>query len=607
LKTISLSRKNIQVILVALTFCLGFFFTGCDGTVELKTYNISGEIVTGEGVGIEGVSLHFENGFETVTTDEDGKWTKSGLVGTVTITPVKADWTFDPVSQDVENESNKVNFVGTEQEVTYSVSGTIEDKTGAGIEGVKISFSGDLNPVFTESDGTWVQTDLVGTVTITPEKDGWVFDPLIKEVSGEDNSVDFLGLGEFTITIMVEGDGTVTPEEGVHFFKDGDKVVFEAFGGTGWVFKEWLGDFTGKDNPVEIVIEKDFEITAVFEIGHDEETGFAGGDGTEENPFRVGTPEQLSNIRENLDENFLQIADIDLADYLSEKAWDPIGGEFDGSFDGNGFKIKHLGIPENFNYYRGLFYHLGENAIIKNIALEDINLNGYLVVGGIAGRNYGKITGSYVTGEIYGWHPLGGLVGENFGEIKDCYTDVSINGAGEAGGLVGINKRGGIISGSFSLGSLDISGHFVGGLVGQNSGEIRNSFTEGDVKGNERVGGLVGDNPHFPGYDPGLIKNSYSIGEVTGNNQVGGLVGSGNGIVTNSYWDIVKSKQEISAGGEGRTTLQMQVGVPGEYIKPAGTVDEEEKEENLMYYEWDYMIWDFGTSNDFPWLKWENW
>ena len=63
-----------------------------------------------------------------------------------------------------------------------------------------------------------------------------------------------------------------------------------------------------------------------------------------------------------------------------------------------------------------------------------------------------------------------------------------------------------------------------------NVGITANTYAVGNVTGNERVGGLVGDNRN-------LIAASYAaIGNVTGGTRlVGALVGINSGSITDSY------------------------------------------------------------------------
>ncbi|MHC4891038.1 MAG: fibronectin type III domain-containing protein, partial [Planctomycetota bacterium] len=94
---------------------------------------------------------------------------------------------------------------------------------------------------------------------------------------------------------------------------------------------------------------------------------------------------------------------------------------------------------------------------------------------------------------------------------------------------------------------------YVGGLVGQNEATITDSYATTDVFGVDTVGGLVGFNSWR------IINNCYSTGSVSGDYRVGGLVGKNDeGAVTNSFWDIETSGQTTSAGGTGKTTLEMR-------------------------------------------------
>ncbi len=72
---------------------------------------------------------------------------------------------------------------------------------------------------------------------------------------------------------------------------------------------------------------------------------------------------------------------------------------------------------------------------------------------------------------------------------------------------------------------------YVGGLIGYNThGSIQNSHSEGDVVGtDDYVGGLIGLSYYF--WEEGLevqrniAYNSYSVGNVKGNNYIGGAIG----------------------------------------------------------------------------------
>jgi len=127
-----------------------------------------------------------------------------------------------------------------------------------------------------------------------------------------------------------------------------------------------------------------------------------------------------------------------------------------------------------------------------------------------------------------------------------------------------MNDGNGEIIGCSATGNVSAKGAWVGGLVGDNTGRIINSYARSGVSGDRIVGGLVGSNGYIQRRDvysesPGEIINSYSTGAVSGTSDVGGLVGLHEiGPVISSFWDIQTSGQTKSAAGVGKTTGQMR-------------------------------------------------
>jgi hypothetical protein len=135
-----------------------------------------------------------------------------------------------------------------------------------------------------------------------------------------------------------------------------------------------------------------------------------------------------------------------------------------------------------------------------------------------------------VTGEV-----VGGLVGRNGGTVSNSYSSGNVSGEEGAGGLVGFNNNDGTVSNSYSTGYVTGSA-FVGGLVGLNNGTVSNCHATGTVTGNDWVGGLVGA-VGAGGVGEGTVSNCYATGTVSGYGGVGGLVGgieAGN-TVSDSY------------------------------------------------------------------------
>ena len=77
-------------------------------------------------------------------------------------------------------------------------------------------------------------------------------------------------------------------------------------------------------------------------------------------------------------------------------------------------------------------------------------------------------------------------------------------------------------------------------------------------------------------------------GVVSDNRTSGGLIGdTSGGDVTNSYWNTETSGLMRSADGSGQTTEQLQT--------PTGN--------SGIYQNWATEVWDFGSRNDYPQLK----
>jgi hypothetical protein len=129
---------------------------------------------------------------------------------------------------------------------------------------------------------------------------------------------------------------------------------------------------------------------------------------------------------------------------------------------------------------------------------------------------------------VMGEWAVGALVGENWGDVYNSYSDGIVSGTDCIGGLVGGNAG----SVSRSCSATNVTGHWdVGGLVGcsDSSGTVSSSCSVGNVTGEWAVGGLIGGNVG------GIVDKSYSTGDVAGQDYVGGLAGDNQGTVSNSY------------------------------------------------------------------------
>jgi len=322
-------------------------------------------------------------------------------------------------------------------------------------------------------------------------------------------------------------------------------------------------------------------------------TGFSDGDGSFENPFQVGSPEELFTVRLYNYTVFKQIADIDLgvSPWKDAEGWLPIGEINKRAtvyYDGNGYKISNLTINRPETSYIGLFGAALETYLI-NIVLEDVNLTGYRYTGALVGHlSYSEIFDCQATGQVNGGMILGGLVGmaTYYSYVINSYASVNVTQAEanpqQAGGLMGRLNQSDVFN-CFSTGNV-IGGSFSGALTGAaTSGSyVINSYATGHVEGNNYTGGLIGSLRNS------LVAYCYSVGEVSGN-ITGGLIGESIESDTYySYWNTLTSLQNSSYGGTPKTTVEMtkQATFP-----------------NWDFY--DYGTWSIAENTSYPYFQWQ--
>ncbi len=336
----------------------------------------------------------------------------------------------------------------------------------------------------------------------------------------------------------------------------------------------------------------------------------------------IKTADDLNNIRNNLSGKYILMNDIDLSSYAN---WDPIGDltsdtGFTGTLDGNGYVVKNLTINRPTEDGVGLFVLIGDGNTmsggeVKNLGLENVNVEGNGGAAGLASMSVGNITNCYIIGDISGKDYIGGLVGQNLGTISNTFTTGTVIASGSSvGGLVGSNL--GLITDCNS--KCSVTGTiYTGGLVGMsgtlgmpvtNTVSIINSYSTGTVKGDMVTGGLVGyidEGIVTNSYSTSLIKgskdvagglagylingtisNSYATGLVQGTTNVGGLVGLSdtNAKIENSIWNTQTTGQSVGIGDNQGGTDTNNKGLTTSQMK-----------DPTNWTGWDDTIWDFSS------------
>jgi hypothetical protein len=184
--------------------------------------------------------------------------------------------------------------------------------------------------------------------------------------------------------------------------------------------------------------------------------------------------------------------------------------------------------------------------------------------GGLVGWNLkGLISGSHAAGDVsftsvYG---SGGLVGRNSGAIRNSYATGAVTLQGDYDGCV--YEGGGLVGFNF----VDYDGHvyFIP--------TIENSYSLGDTAGTgtgDCPGGFIGVYGNRHGYYS-KITQTYTIGHVSGPH-LGGFVSfsahNHPGSITASYWDMDTSGANVGCGHgkctgiTGLTDAQLKSGLP---------------------------------------------
>ncbi len=370
------------------------------------------------------------------------------------------------------------------------------------------------------------------------------------------------------------------------------------------------------------------------------------GAGTEADPYIIENKEQLLGVKNNPGKHFAMINDID----LEMAAIEPLTGTvpFGGSFDGRDHVIKNVSVNGTGNV--GLFGSCN-NAVIKNLRVENIDVRGGSCIGSLIGEmEGGRVENCHISSGIVSGSTAGGLVGSNKGgDIADSSAAAEVYGGNYAGGLIGRNTLGGEITGSKSRGTINSSssnyaggligsissstseesrisnscasgtvgkssGRYAGGLVGSVGGAgstvIESSYADCEIGSSSctQAGGLIGYNSSTGAL---AVENSFASGVILASSYAGGIIGysatSGSREITNSY-----SLCQLSGNGSKNGIAPSTVSMVSSYfdLDKAGvsTPVEQAKTSSQLKTETTYENWDFINtwgieSGSYPYLR----
>lgn len=248
-------------------------------------------------------------------------------------------------------------------------------------------------------------------------------------------------------------------------------------------------------------------------------TGFAGGTGTEADPYLISDGAQLAYFAQQVNSGLTFIGlhikltqDILLNEMNADGTFvsatpseftcignngDTTGnnGGFMGTFDGNSKRVIGLYIDKPMDSY------LGDNQGLFGFANEDSTI---------------KCVG--VIGSVTGHENVGGIVGRTRGLVQMCFSDCIITGVTHVGGVAGNSDQ-----------------HSI----------VKNCYNTGPVTGVTHVGGVTG---FIDKYNV-LVEYNYNAAAVAGEQYVGGVAGSNDKDAT--IWHNYYDSEQFDGGGIG--------------------------------------------------------
>ena len=326
---------------------------------------------------------------------------------------------------------------------------------------------------------------------------------------------------------------------------------------------------------------------------------FAGGTGTEADPYRIATAEQLAKLSKDVSEgNHYQGTFFELTGNidLSSHRWIPIGiykwelsgattsHWFEGFIDGNNQTISGLIVDERTDKNAAGFFGdirnvSGGTVGAKNLIISDANIyadeEGLMelragIFAGYVSTNPGQqvvfenitVSGDIEIESTDGRNSVGGMIGYGDGvKATNCKAEnISISGANNSGGFIG-NSGDSVFENCEASGT--ISGMWaLGGFVGYTSttslsdpttqSVYKHCVADVEITGSDwRLGG-------FAGYaEYGSFDNCVAFGNVTSTvdgwePNVGGFIGqSDNADVDSSHaaGEVISASSDYKAGG----------------------------------------------------------
>ena len=367
---------------------------------------------------------------------------------------------------------------------------------------------------------------------------------------------------------------------------------------------------------------------------------FAGGDGSEKNPYLIKTAAQLrklsadcakgihyrevhfrleNDIRFNknvLDENG-ELNGI----VLKFEQWVPIGKDystpFGGYFDGNGHTISGIVCTTCKNKFIGFFGYV--TAKVSNVTIKDSYFSGDTTIGAVVGFG-GKVSNCVNYATVKSSAPCAGIIGRGGSLIDSCANYGAVYSNNRAAGITAYLDIDSKIFNSFNFGTIECKGNWCGGIVASCADAqiiCANNVNLGTISclasRDLAVGGIVGfcrrSNVFENIVNFGMInKNGGGVGALLGefykSSQYGSSVAGA--MLYHGYYLINSSY--CAVGAEVGNTLPKTdvVSMTAEEMKSKdflAKLNGNVEELRIKYKDYSFCNWKFGKDG-FPVLDW---
>jgi len=320
-------------------------------------------------------------------------------------------------------------------------------------------------------------------------------------------------------------------------------------------------------------------------------TDYAGGDGSEANPYLIATGEQLLRLVKDTDTNgkfYKIIADIKLNDTSVDnwkkyaRQWPWQNNSFNGTLDGDGHTISGL-------YYNGTSSKIGLFSYANDATIKRLIINKFSVTSSGYGVSLlvGQASGTVKFVEVYADETntvkstysstndksAGGFVGYGGGTvtIEDSAFLGTVEGTAQYGAFLGNLWATPLIKNSFSSAKLKLSGRWA------LSTDSVNNYSAGDIAENGVVlvssDKMLGLNAktNMPNLDWGrtwkVIESGYPLPLFPNPNGVAGEVWTGNTAVKYNGGDGTKDNPYQIATAEQLLKMVLDTDSQGVYYK----------------------------------------